>query len=836
MLYAAMAGRLQYKPPPMAADSQRLNRAPPTIPPVPVLPMNLALRVCLQLAAGWMACCALSPALLADEATPASAPSFKNDVLPLLTRYGCNQGACHGKMAGQNGFRLSLRGYAPEWDHGWIAREFDGRRIDRANPANSLLLKKVSGQMPHGGGRPLPVESAGFKLLHDWIAAGAPGPIADEAAIERLVVQPGQQTLTPGATVSLTVNAFYAGSRERDVTWLAKFYSNDESVVEVSPDGLVKALRAGETVVRVHFDNLVEVVVITIPYEQAVDPQLYAQRQGAIDEHVMNKLSALKIPPSAPADDATFLRRAYLDAIGTLPTAEEAAAFLTDTATDKRVKLVDQLLKRPEWTDYWTLQLCDLLQNRKERDHDVRGAKGVRSMHAWVREQVAKNRPWNELARDVITASGDTAGQPQIGYYIVTIGEQRRGEESEAASSVAQAFLGARIGCAKCHNHPLERYTQDDYFHFAAFFSRVSFDRQKPEEKPTELLVATEEEHRFHREIRQKETKIAELTASLEGKPPTEAEPIQKQIEEQQKQIESQQKQLAETKAQPLTVRQPRTGAQLPPQGLDRSAIALTPDQDPRAALADWMTSPANEQFSGAMVNRLWKHFFAVGLVEPVDDLRASNPPSNRELWTALNREFVGSGFNLKHIMRLIMNSRTYQLAGSTLPENQDDQRFYSHYYARRLPAEVLLDAISQCSGVPDEFAGYPVGLRAIQLPDPNVNSYFLGLFGRSNRVTACACERMGDVTLPQILHLQCGDALLTKLSDGQSNLKKWLTELPDDGALLERVFLTTLARRPTDEERTQVLAALAGYENREEAFRDVVWAVTNSKEFGFNH
>jgi hypothetical protein len=248
------------------------------------------------------------------------------------------------------------------------------------------------------------------------------------------------------------------------------------------------------------------------------------------------------------------------------------------------------------------------------------------------------------------------------------------------------------------------------------------------------------------------------------------------------------------------------------------------------------MTNPANENFSGAMVNRLWKHFFAVGLVEPVDDLRASNPPSNRELWAALNQEFVVSGFNLKHLMRLMMNSRTYQLASASLPQNQDEQRFYSHYYARRLPAEVMLDAISQSTGVPDEFQGYPLGLRAIQLPDPNVNSYFLGLFGRSNRVTACACERMGDVTLPQILHLQCGDGLLAKLNDGSSHLKKWLAEQPDDAALVDHIFLATLSRLPIADERTRVLEALAGYENREEAFRDVVWAVMNAKEFGFNH
>ncbi len=768
----------------------------------------------------------------ADE-TP---PSFRQDVLPVLTRFGCNQGACHGKLAGQNGFRLSLRGYAPEWDHGWIAREFDGRRINRASPADSLLLKKISGQVPHGGGRLLPPESPGYKVLSDWIAAGSPGLVADEPLVEQIEISPGDQTLPIGQTAQLAVKARYTDGRERDVTWLAKFYSNDEGTLEVSPEGIVKPLRPGETAVRVHFDALVAVVSITTPFDQQVDPQLYAERKNVIDEHVLAKLAALHIPLSAACDDATFLRRAYLDAIGTLPTEAEATRFLTGTASDKRTRLIDELLERPEWVDYWTLQLCDVLQNRKERDHDVRGTKGVRSFQAWVREQLTKNRPWNELVRDVLTATGDASTVPQIGYYIVTVGEHRRADESEAAAAAAQAFLGARIGCAKCHNHPLEKYTQDDYYHFAAFFGRVGFDRKEWKDGVTVLKVATEDEQNRMRQIAEHEKKLSELQGQLIGKSGEEAAAVQKQIDERQKQLDDERKRLDESRLRPVTVNQPRTGKQLAPQGLDRVLGAIEPGSDPRVALAKWITDPTNEQFSGAMVNRLWKHFFSVGLVEPVDDLRASNPPSNRPLWDALNKEFVTSGYNLKHVMRLVMNSRTYQLASTTLPANAADRRFYSHYYARRLPAEVLLDALSQASGVPDEFPGYPLGLRAVQLPDPAVDSYFLRLFGRSSRVTACACERMGDVTLPQLLHLQCGDGLLAKLGQPDSTLKAWLAAEADDKVVTQKIFLATLSREPTDVELAAVLEAIAGNENREEALRDLFWAVVNAKEFGFNH
>ena len=498
---------------------------------------------------------------------------------------------------------------------------------------------------------------------------------------------------------------------------------------------------------------------------------------------MLKKLELLGLPPSDPCTDAEFVRRAFLDACGILPTAAEVRTFLADADPKKREKLVDALLARPEFTDYWALLLGDLFQNRKERDHDVRGVKGVRQFHEWVRKQVAANRPWDELARDVMTASGSNVENPAVGYYIVTVGEHRHAENSEVGESLAQAFLGTRIGCAKCHNHPLERYTQDDFYHFAAYFSRVKLDRKEAKNGPTTLRVS---------------------------------HPDEKQNKN------------------PVGVTQPRTGMFMKPQPLDRTASKVDPADDPRAALAKWVTDPSNEYFAGAMVNRVWRHYLGVGLVEPVDDLRATNPPTNPELWAALKADFVKNKYDLRKLMRVVLTSRAYQLSSATRPGNETDARFYSHYYARRLPAEVMLDAICGATEVPEKFDGYPLGLRAVQVPDPGTASYFLRTFGRSERVTACACERVGDVTLPQVLHLQCGEVATGKIGAANGWLAKALKAEPDDDKLLDELFLRTHSRPPSDEVRKQVKAALRDAP-RDELFRDLFWAILNSKDFLFN-
>ena len=763
------------------------------------------------------------------------APSFRNEVVPVLTRFGCNQGGCHGKEAGQNNFKLSLRGFAPEEDYNRLIVESFGRRTNHASPELSLILTKASNRVPHRGGELFAKDSRAYELLVKWIAAGTPNVKAEEPSLASLEILGGGRKMSAGQEQQLLVRAAFSDGRVVDVTWLAKFFSNDVTVLQVTDGGKLRAKREGASTVRAHFLDKVAVTAFTIPHHRNVDPALYAKRQNALDGPLFDKLAELRIPPSPGCTDEEFLRRAFLDAIGTLPTAAEAAAFLDDKSPDKRAKIIDTLFERPEFVDYWAQLLGDLLQNRKERDHDVRGAKGVRNFHQWLREQVAANRPWNELARDVLTATGDTSKNPQIGYFVVTVGENREAPKSDLVASVAQSFLGTRILCAKCHNHPDEKYTQDDYYHFAAFFSAVSMDRQKPEKAATGLNVMTSGEQEQRKRHADLEKQVKSIEISLTGKSEEEQKKLQKQLDDKRKEMEGCRKRADELRRAPVKVSQPRTGKALDAQPLDRSKVEMVPGEDPRKALVDWMTAPTNEVFSGAMVNRLWKHFFGVGMIDPVDDLRSSNPPTNGPLWKTMNREFVKSGFNLRHVMKLILTSRAYQLSASTLPENENDRRFFSHYYAKRISAEVLLDAITQVTGVPDTFPGYPVGIRATQLPDPGVESHFLKLFGQSDRVTACACERNGDVTLPQLLHLQNGASVVEKIKSADGRLAKLMKESTPDAALIETLFLTTLSRRPRAAETETVTRLLAGAD-RAEVIRDLFWALLNSKEFVFNH
>ena len=762
----------------------------------------------------------------ASSSHAAEAPSFANEVMPVLTRFGCNSGGCHGKLAGQNGFKLSLRGYAPEADFESLARESQGRRVNPLAPPESLLIRKATGSLAHGGGRRFLTGSPAERVFLDWIAAGTPGPKAGEPVVERLEIEPQAATLVLRETRPLSATAVYSDGQRRDVTWLTQFASNNSGVLEVSEAGVVQALRNGEVVVRAAFQGQVAIATLTMPHETATLPEWYAAHNNAVDEQIFPRLEALHIQPSDGCSDATFIRRASLDAIGTLPTPEEVRAFLSDTNPNKRSQLIDDLLQRPEFIDYWALQLGDLVQNRKERDHDVRGAKGVRDLHQWLRAQLLAHRSWREIATDVLLAEGSTSQNPAVGYFVVTVGE-KSSDESEVADSVAQAFLGTRIGCARCHNHPLEKYTQYDYYHFVAFFSRIALDRKSPTEAPTTLQVGTRHMQNLMREVEGSQKKLSELQTAT-GDHAQELADVTKRIADLQQQVES-------ARLSPVETRQPRTNQQLKAQPLDRSALDMPAGEDPRRALVRWMTDPSNEQFSGAMVNRLWKHFFAVGLVEPVDDLRATNPPSNRDLWALLNREFVSSGYDLRHVMRLMMNSRAYQLSSESRPSNFRDDRFYSHHYARRLPAEVLLDAICSATNDPEQFASYPLGIRAIQVPDPGTDSYFLSLFGRSERTTACACERLGDVTLPQLLHLQNSDNLFAKVKSPTGRLEQLLTAQPDSNPLIDELYLATVSRLPTEAERSLLQNSLVGTDRRE-VLQDLFWALLNSKEFAFQH
>ena len=763
-------------------------------------------------------------------------PSFRQDVEPLLTRAGCNMGACHGKLAGQNGFKLSLRGYAPELDFGWLTDDIGARRINPAVPEESLLVTKPLGIIPHEGKVRFAEGSRYHRTLVEWIAARAPGPQAADAEADaaRLEILPGDRTLRPGDRQQLLVRAHWPDGHTRDVTWLAQFFSNDETTVTVTPDGVAKAIRPGATSVRAHFQGQVEVVRITIPATNVIEDWKFTRGQNAVDEPVFARLKALRIPPSPRCDDATFLRRAMLDTLGTLPTSDEVREFLGNPAKDKRTKLVEALLERPEFADYWTLQLADLFQNRKERDHDVRGAKNVRAFHTWLHDQVAANRPWDALVHDVLTASGDSVSTPQIGYYTYLVGEKNP-TESEVTDAVAQAFLGTRIGCARCHNHPLEKYTQDDFYHFAAFFDHLTLDRKEPLNGATTLFAVSREERDRQQRLEESEKKLKDAEAKLLQSEAKDTEAATKEFADRKREFADRKRELTEAHARQPHAWQPRTHRDVEARALDRQAVDFSGGADPRTVLAGWITSTNNAYFSGAMVNRLWKHFLGTGLVEPVDDLRASNPPSNPELWALLKREFVAGGYDLRHVMRLILNSRTYQLSSGTLPGNETETRFYSHYYARRLPAEVMADAVSAATGVPDRFEGFPLGLRAVQLPEPTTTSYFLSLFGRSERVTACACERSGAVTLPQLLHLQNGEEMTKKVRSRDGRLSELLKHDPATSEVIEELYLTALNRRPTAAETKRLLTAL-GEAKPAEALPDLFWALLNTKEFAFNH
>jgi len=772
----------------------------------------------------------------AEGVVESAVPSFRREVLPLLTRAGCNQGACHGKLAGQNGFRLSLRGYAPELDHRWITGENASRRIDPADPDASLLITKPLGRVPHEGLVRFEEGSREHRTLRAWIAARAPGPkpLAEEPDPVRLEVVPGDGTFRVGETRSLGVHVHWPDGKKDEVTWLTQFFSNDETVARVTTEGVVTALREGETAVRVHYHGLVGVVRVTVPADREVEPWRFGVAKNAVDAAVFERLKALHIPPSPRCDDATFLRRVMLDVIGTLPTPEELALFLGDRGEDKRGRWIEAILKRREFADHWTLQLADLLQNRRERDHDVRGVKGVRGFHAWLHGRLESGVGWDVIAREVLTARGDAFQNPAVGYHVTLVGE-KSAVESEVTDSVAQAFLGTRIGCARCHNHPLERYTQDDFHRFAAFFSQVTVERREPDKGASVLRVESAEHREWGKRMEAATRRLQEAQARLLEVEAGGRKEAQRHWDERRREHAQLKREGEEMEARPPRAMQPRTREMLEARPLDRKAMRWVPGGDPRERLAEWIVSKDNPLFAQAMVNRLWKHFMGVGLVEPVDDLRASNPPSNPALMELLAREFRESGHDLRHVMRLILNSRAYQLSSMTIRGNETDRRFHSHYLARRLPAEVLADAVAEVTGIPERYDGQPMGVRAIQLPEPQTGSYFLSLFGRSDRVTACACERKGEVTLPQLLHLRNGGETQRRLGDRDGRIHRLARRKGSLGESVAELYRVALSRTPTTAELDAILPTLNGVP-AEDALRDVAWALLNSKEFNFNH
>lgn len=712
--------------------------------------------------------------------------SFSNHVIPILTRIGCNSGACHGALAGKGGLKLSLRGYNPEADHFVLTRQALGRRVNLQQPEKSLLLLKPAMALNHGGGLKLETTSPEYRILAEWIAAGAPGPHKEEPQVQRLEVLPTQAVLRPKETLPIVVRAWYSDGSAGDVTPWAKYNSSEDLVATVDGDGKATVAGHGEAAITVWYSNLVAAARIASPLPDPVDPQVFAaaERRNFIDRLVLQKLESLRLPPSPLCNDSEFIRRAFLDATGTLPTPEEVQKFLADRSADKRDRLIDALLERTEYVDYWSYKWSDLMLITTKRLPQP----AVWSFYQWVRQSVADNKPWDRFAREVLTVNGSTLQNGSANYFLL------HKDVTDLTEATSVKFLGMSITCARCHNHPLEKWTQDQYWSLANLFARVGL---KNGDRPGDVIVQS----------------------LPEG-----------------------------------DVLHPRRGVAMMPTPLDGKPLPLDSVVDRRRYFVDWLTSEDNPYFARALVNRVWRNFLGRGLVEAEDDIRQTNPPSNAELLDALAQEFVAKGYDVKQLIGTIMRSATYQRSSLALPGNSGDDRYYSHYLIRRLPAEVILDAYSQVTGVPTAFTqiksggsdsvaaytGYPLGTRALQLPDSKVVSQFLDAFGRPDRSQACSCDRQADSSVGQALHVNNGQTLNDKLRAKNCRIEAWSSEQVADAEAVRRVYMLGLSREPTAAELRKFTGFLAeaatdGKTNRREALEDLFWAVLTSKEFLFN-
>ncbi len=732
-------------------------------------------------------CLLASPlSVFAAEASPA--PTFRNHVLPVLSKSGCNSGACHGALAGKGGFKLSLRGYDPASDYHAITKQARGRRVELADPGSSLLLTKPSGAVPHKGGLRFDVDSPDYKIIATWLTAGAPGPSDQDPTVERLEMSPATAVLDTVKSQQIQVNAVYSNGQIEDVTRWVKYTSTNETVAQVDDLGKVTIIGHGEGAITGWFSSKIAVARVTSPYPNPVTPDTFAkaERRNFIDDLVLAQLEKLRLPPSPTVGDEEFLRRAYLDTIGTLPKPEEVRAFLSDTASEKRGKVIESLLARPEFVDYWTYIWSDLLLINGQK---LRPAP-VKAYYDWIHKEVANNTPWDAFVRQIVTAQGSSIENGATNFFAL------HQDPEEMAENISQAFLGLSIGCAKCHNHPLEKWTNNQYYGFANLFARVRAkgwggDFRSGDGNRT-LYVATKGD-----------------------------------------------------------LIQPLTGRPQPPTPLDGKSLEFNATADRRIALAAWLTSAENPYFSRSITNRVWANFFNVGIIEPVDDLRISNPASNEALLSACAKYLVDNKYDLKSLMRVILQSKTYQRSSKARAENKDEKRFYSRYYPKRLMAEVLLDGISQVTEVPTEFTeigfpgndkaktdAYPKGTRAIQLYDSAVASYFLKAFGRNSREITCECERSEQPSMVQVLHISNGDTINQKLKAPDNRLGKLITAKQSNEQVIEEAYLLALSRFPTSEEKSRTLAVLAESpeEARREVLEDIFWSIFSSREFLFNH
>ena len=704
-------------------------------------------------------------------ATERPAPvSFRNDVVPAFSQAGCNTGACHGTPTGKGGFKLSLRGYLPDQDFTILSREAGGRRINPLAASTSLILTKPLGEVPHEGGLRLFRNTRTFEFLHDWIADGAKDDPSAPAAVA-LEIQPGARVLhAPATSQQVAAVVRYADGTSRDVTPICYYSTSNPDVAEVAADGHVVFKQRGEVAVIAHYQSLVANVRLThlveVPGFRVAD----VPSDSLIDRAVFAKLNRMRIAPSEVCTDGEFIRRVFLDAAGILPAPAEVEAFGADETAGKRAKLVDRLLTRPEFHDFWTLKFADILRANAR----LIQSKGTYVFTRWIKSQLEQNTPMDRFVRALLTADGSTFKNPAANYYRIS-----RDPES-SVETTAQLFLGVRIQCAKCHNHPFERWTQDDYYGFAAFFARV---RQKQGPLPDDEVIFS----------------------AHEG-----------------------------------DVRQPRTGRVMKPKALGGPVLDdrgdADADTDRRARLAAWLTGPDNPFFARSLVNRVWFHLMGRGIVEPVDDFRDSNPPSNDELLDGLTAAFVQSRFDLKALIRTILTSRTYQLSARTNGLNADDTLYFSHAYTRLLPAEVLLDAISTVTGTATPFDGLPKGARATQIADGKLDNPFLKTFGRPARELACECERESDSNLSQALQLIGGATVNGKLRDDAGRMARLAASKATPEAIARELYQVALSRAPNSSELAAAGKHLSGTPDRRQAIEDLGWVLINSKEFLFRH
>jgi hypothetical protein len=701
--------------------------------------------------------------------------SFRHELIAALNVGGCNQGACHGTPSGKNGFKLSLRGYDPAADYLELTRDVFGRRTARLGPDESMIYLKGLGKIPHEGGQRFARSSVPAQTMYAWLSEGLKDDSAKLPAIQRVEVLPGARVLNAPARVQqLAVLAHFTNGQVRDVTRLTVFTSSDTAVANVNANGLVEFSQGGEVAVLCRY--LEELVPVRITYLEPKKGFRWSNppANNYIDTHVFAKLKMLDILPSDLCTDQEFIRRAFMDVCGILPSAQDVKDFLSSQDRNKRAKLVDRLLERPEYPDFWTLKWSDVLRSSRKSIE----LKGTFVFQKWLHDHIAGNTPFDRVVHDLVTASGSTFANPAANYYRVAR------DPSNLAETTAQLFLGIRMQCAKCHNHPFERWTQDDYYSLAAFFARV-----KHRKDPLEPGDA------------QKKNGAEFIYVARSGE-----------------------------------IVQPRTGQTMPPRFMSGGIPAISNGKDRREILADWLISPKNPFFAKSVVNRIWYHLTGRGIVDPVDDFRDSNPSANDELLDAMARDFTEHHFDVKHLIRAIMTSRAYQLSAQTNEFNKDDNKYFSHAVTKLHTAEQLFDALCYVTDVPEKFANMPLGTRSVQLPDGEVNNSFLKTFGQPARELACECERESDSNLAQALQLINGPAVNDRLRNPNNRIGKLLAQKLPEKDVLNDLFLVTLSRLPADNEVQSMLDHVHRSADKRKAWEDVHWALINSKEFLFRH